>query len=124
MSSGTRPGSYRPRQISADLGVPHAWSTCIPKMSFASAAGGRKTAAAAEANGDGSKTAVRVAPSQFLPRRERKESKMRMLSDTAMSKRKAIPRLVRAATAGSIGLAAAGGLAAFAGPPPVAATNR
>jgi hypothetical protein len=39
-----------------------------------------------------------------------------MLSDTAMSKRKAIPRLIRAATAGAIGLAAAGGLAAFAGP--------
>ena len=39
-----------------------------------------------------------------------------MLSDTAMSKRKAIPRLIRAATAGAIGLAAAAGLAAFAGP--------
>ncbi len=33
-----------------------------------------------------------------------------------MSKRKAIPRLIRAAAAGAIGLAAAGGLAAFAGP--------
>ena len=41
---------------------------------------------------------------------------MNMLSDTAVSKRKAIPRLIRAATAGAIGLAAAGGLAAFAGP--------
>ena len=40
-----------------------------------------------------------------------------MLSDTAMSKRKAIPRLIRAAAAGAIGLAAAGGLAAFAGRP-------
>ena len=39
-----------------------------------------------------------------------------MLSDKPMSKRKAIPRLIRAATAGAIGLAAAGGLAAFAGP--------
>ena len=39
-----------------------------------------------------------------------------MLNDTAMSKRKAIPRLIRAAAAGAIGLAAAGGLAAFAGP--------
>jgi 6-phosphogluconolactonase (cycloisomerase 2 family) len=39
-----------------------------------------------------------------------------MLSDSAMSKRKAIPRLARAAAAGAIGLAAAGGLAAFAGP--------
>ena len=39
-----------------------------------------------------------------------------MLSDSAMSKRKAIPRLIRAAAAGAIGLAAAGGLAAFAGP--------
>ena len=39
-----------------------------------------------------------------------------MLSDAAMSKRKAIPRLIRAAAAGVIGLAAAGGLAAFAGP--------
>src|ERR1700757_4833464 len=37
-----------------------------------------------------------------------------MLSDMAASKRKAIPRLIRAATAGAIGLAAAGGLAAFA----------
>ncbi|HMD26048.1 MAG TPA: beta-propeller fold lactonase family protein [Streptosporangiaceae bacterium] len=33
-----------------------------------------------------------------------------------MSKRKAIPRLARAAAAGALGLAAAGGLAAFAGP--------
>ena len=33
-----------------------------------------------------------------------------------MSKRKAIPRLIRAAAAGALGLAAAGGLAAFAGP--------
>jgi 6-phosphogluconolactonase (cycloisomerase 2 family) len=39
-----------------------------------------------------------------------------MLSDSAMSKRKAIPRLIRAAAAGALGLAAAGGLAAFAGP--------
>ena len=39
-----------------------------------------------------------------------------MLSDSAMSKRKAIPRLARAAAAGALGLAAAGGLAAFAGP--------
>jgi hypothetical protein len=39
-----------------------------------------------------------------------------MSSDTAVSKRKAIPRLVRAAAAGAIGLAAAGGLAAFASP--------
>jgi 6-phosphogluconolactonase (cycloisomerase 2 family) len=39
-----------------------------------------------------------------------------MLSDSAVSKRKAIPRLIRAAAAGAIGLAAAGGLAAFAGP--------
>jgi 6-phosphogluconolactonase (cycloisomerase 2 family) len=38
------------------------------------------------------------------------------LSDTAKSKRKAIPGLIRAAAAGAIGLAAAGGLAAFAGP--------
>ncbi len=36
-----------------------------------------------------------------------------MLSDTAVSKRKAIPRLIRAAAAGAIGLATAGGLAAF-----------
>jgi hypothetical protein len=41
---------------------------------------------------------------------------MNMLSDTAVSERKAIPRLIRAAAAGAIGLAAAGGLAAFAGP--------
>jgi hypothetical protein len=56
----------------------YAWSTRIPKTSFvrnASAAGVRKTAATAEANGDGSKTAARVAPSRFLPRRERKESR-------------------------------------------------
>ena len=39
-----------------------------------------------------------------------------MLRDTAVSERKAIPRLIRAAAAGAIGLAAAGGLAAFAGP--------
>jgi 6-phosphogluconolactonase (cycloisomerase 2 family) len=39
-----------------------------------------------------------------------------MFSDTAVSKRKAIPRLIRAAAAGALGLAAAGGLAAFAGP--------
>ena len=39
-----------------------------------------------------------------------------MLSDKPMSKRKAIPRLIRAATAGAIGLAAAGALAAFASP--------
>jgi 6-phosphogluconolactonase (cycloisomerase 2 family) len=39
-----------------------------------------------------------------------------MLSDSAASKRKAIPRLIRAAAAGALGLAAAGGLAAFAGP--------
>jgi hypothetical protein len=39
-----------------------------------------------------------------------------MLSDTAVSRRKAIPRLIRAAAAGAVGLAAAGGLAAFAGP--------
>ena len=39
-----------------------------------------------------------------------------MCSDKPMSKRKAIPRLIRAATAGAIGLAAAGGLAAFASP--------
>ena len=39
-----------------------------------------------------------------------------MLSDLAMSKRKAIPRLIRAAAAGALGLAAVGGLAAFAGP--------
>jgi len=39
-----------------------------------------------------------------------------MLRDTAVSKRKAMPRLIRAATAGAIGLAAVGGLAAFAGP--------
>ena len=39
-----------------------------------------------------------------------------MLSDSAMSKRKAIPRLARTAAAGALGLAAAGGLAAFAGP--------
>ena len=39
-----------------------------------------------------------------------------MLSDSAMSKRKAIPRLIRTAAAGALGLAAAGGLAAFAGP--------
>jgi hypothetical protein len=39
-----------------------------------------------------------------------------MFSDSAVSKRKAIPRLIRAAAAGAIGLAAAGGLAAFAGP--------
>jgi 6-phosphogluconolactonase (cycloisomerase 2 family) len=39
-----------------------------------------------------------------------------MSSDTAVSKRQAIPRLIRAATAGALGLAAAGGLAAFAGP--------
>ncbi len=41
---------------------------------------------------------------------------MNMLSDTAVSKRKAIPRLIRAAAVGAIGLATAGGLAAFAGP--------
>jgi 6-phosphogluconolactonase (cycloisomerase 2 family) len=39
---------------------------------------------------------------------------MNMLSDTAVIKRKTISRLVRAATAGAIGLAAIGGLAAFA----------
>ena len=39
-----------------------------------------------------------------------------MLSDSAVSKRKAIPRRIRAAAAGALGLAAAGGLAAFAGP--------
>jgi hypothetical protein len=38
-----------------------------------------------------------------------------MLRDTAVSKRKAMRRLIRAATAGAIGLAAVGGLAAFAG---------
>jgi 6-phosphogluconolactonase len=38
------------------------------------------------------------------------------VSDTAVSERKAIPRLIRAAAAGAIGIAAAGGLAAFAGP--------
>jgi hypothetical protein len=67
MSGGTRPGSYRPvirqctaaepavRQIPADLGVPHASSTRIPKTSFVrsvSAAGGRKTTDATEANKD------------------------------------------------------------------------
>ena len=41
---------------------------------------------------------------------------MNMLSDSAVSKRKAIPRRIRAAAAGALGLAAAGGLAAFAGP--------
>jgi hypothetical protein len=45
------------------------------------------------------------------------------LSDTAVSKRKAIPRLIRAATAGAIGLAAVGGLlAAFASPARAAGT--
>jgi 6-phosphogluconolactonase (cycloisomerase 2 family) len=39
-----------------------------------------------------------------------------MFSDKPMSKRKAIPRLIRAAAAGALGLATAGGLAAFAGP--------
>jgi hypothetical protein len=39
-----------------------------------------------------------------------------MLSDTAVSRRKAVPRLIRAAAIGAIGLAAAGGLTAFAGP--------
>ena len=39
-----------------------------------------------------------------------------MLRDAAVSERKAIPRLIRAAAAGAIGLAAAGGLAAFVGP--------
>ena len=49
-----------------------------------------------------------------------------MLSDSAMSKRKAIPRLIRTAAAGAIGLAAAGGLAAFAGParPPTSRAPR
>ena len=37
-----------------------------------------------------------------------------MLSDSAMSKRRAIPRLIRTAAAGALGLAAAGGLAASA----------
>ena len=40
-----------------------------------------------------------------------------MLRDTAVSERKAIPRLIRAAAAGAIGLATAGGLAAFAAGP-------
>ena len=44
------------------------------------------------------------------------------LSDTAVSRRKAIPRLIRAAAAGAIGLAAVGGLAAFAGPALAAST--
>jgi hypothetical protein len=39
-----------------------------------------------------------------------------MLSDTAVNKRKTILRLIRAATAGAIGLCAVGGLAAFASP--------
>jgi 6-phosphogluconolactonase (cycloisomerase 2 family) len=39
-----------------------------------------------------------------------------MLSDTAVSERTAIPRIIRAATAGAIGLAAAAGLAAFVSP--------
>jgi len=39
-----------------------------------------------------------------------------MLSDAAVNKRTAIPRLIRAATASAIGLAAIGGLAAIAGP--------
>lgn len=39
---------------------------------------------------------------------------MNMLGDTAVSKRKTTSRLIGAATAGAIGLAAAGGLAAFA----------
>ena len=39
-----------------------------------------------------------------------------MLNDTAVNKRTAIPRMIRAAAAGAIGLAAVGGLAAFAGP--------
>jgi len=39
-----------------------------------------------------------------------------MLSDTAKSKRKATQRLIRVAAAGAIGLAAVGGLAAFASP--------
>jgi hypothetical protein len=45
-----------------------------------------------------------------------------MLSDTAVSKRKAILRLIRAATAGAIGLPAVGGLAAFASPARAAGT--
>jgi 6-phosphogluconolactonase (cycloisomerase 2 family) len=44
------------------------------------------------------------------------------LSDTAVSKRKTIPRLIRAAAAGALGLAAAGGLAAFASPALAAST--
>jgi 6-phosphogluconolactonase (cycloisomerase 2 family) len=39
-----------------------------------------------------------------------------MSSDLAVSKRKAIPRFIRVAAAGVIGLAAVGGLVAFAGP--------
>ena len=39
-----------------------------------------------------------------------------MLNDTAVNKRTAILRMIRAAAAGAIGLAAIGGLAAFAGP--------
>jgi len=45
-----------------------------------------------------------------------------MLSDTEVSERKAIPRLIRAAAVGAIGLAAVGGLAAFAGPALAAGT--
>jgi hypothetical protein len=44
-----------------------------------------------------------------------------MSSDSAVSKRKAIPRLIRVAAAGAIGLATAGGLAAFAVPAQAAA---
>jgi 6-phosphogluconolactonase (cycloisomerase 2 family) len=44
------------------------------------------------------------------------------LSDTAVSKRNAIPRLARAAAAGAIGLAAVGGLVAFASPALAAST--
>jgi hypothetical protein len=39
-----------------------------------------------------------------------------MLCDTAVSRRNAIPRLIRAAAAGAIGLAAAGGLAGGSAP--------
>jgi 6-phosphogluconolactonase (cycloisomerase 2 family) len=47
---------------------------------------------------------------------------MNMLSDTVGNKRKAIPRRIHAAAAGAIGLAAVGGLAAFASPARAAST--
>lgn len=45
-----------------------------------------------------------------------------MLNDAAVSKRTAVPCLIRAAAAGAIGLAAVGGLATFAGPAQAAGT--